>query len=117
VSQEEKTASLSGGNIQKVVVARECSNNPYLLIANQPTRGVDIGAAKLIHEKIFGLSEKGRGILLISADLGELLNVCSSLIIIFDGKITAWFKDMKDLDEKELGLYMLGLKHMEGKDE
>jgi simple sugar transport system ATP-binding protein len=111
-SPEEITSSLSGGNIQKVVVARECSNGPALLIANQPTRGVDVGAAKLIHEKIFDLSDRGKGILLISADLGELLNVCSSLIVIFDGKITAWFKDMNQLDEKELGLYMLGLKHM-----
>ncbi|WP_320130360.1 ABC transporter ATP-binding protein [uncultured Sphaerochaeta sp.] len=115
-TKDEKIVSLSGGNIQKVVVARECSNDPKLLIANQPTRGVDIGAAKMIHEKIFSLSQEGKGILLISADLGELFSVCSSLIVIFDGKITAWFKDLKNLDEKELGLYMLGIKHMGKRD-
>ena len=111
-SSNEKTVSLSGGNIQKVVVARECSNTPDLLIANQPTRGVDIGAAQIIHDKIFSLGAEGKGILLISADLNELLSVCNSLIVMFNGKITAWFKNMKGLDEKELGLYMLGLKHM-----
>jgi simple sugar transport system ATP-binding protein len=109
-SLHEMTVSLSGGNIQKVVVARECSHDPKLLVANQPTRGVDVGAAKLIHEKITDLAGHGKGILLVSADLGELLQVCTSLIVIFDGKLTADFRDIRDLDEKELGLYMLGIK-------
>lgn len=110
-SNQESVASLSGGNIQKIVVARENSLNPTLLIANQPTRGVDVGAAKIIHEKIFELKDNNCATLLFSADLTELLNVCTSLIVIYNGEITAWFKDISNLDEKELGLYMLGIKH------
>jgi simple sugar transport system ATP-binding protein len=109
-SNKEVIGSLSGGNIQKVVVARENSTNPKLLIANQPTRGVDVGAARIIHNKIIKLKDSKSGILLLSADLTELLKVCTSLIVIFDGEIMGWFKDIKNLDEKELGLYMLGLK-------
>ena len=110
-SNKDSVASLSGGNIQKIVVARENSLNPTLLIANQPTRGVDVGAAKIIHEQIFELKDNNCATLLFSADLTELLNVCTSLIVIYNGEITAWFKDISNLNEKELGLYMLGIKH------
>ncbi|NQT59514.1 MAG: ABC transporter ATP-binding protein [Bacteroidetes bacterium] len=109
----KQVSLLSGGNIQKVVVARECSSDPHLLIADQPTRGVDVGAAARIHQKIRKLSSDNKAVLLISADLTELLEVCTSLVVMFEGQITAWFKDITRMDEKDLGLYMLGIKHQE----
>ena len=100
---------LSGGNMQKVVVARECSTNPELLIAEQPTRGVDIGAAQFIHRKLIELRDQGCGILLVSADLNEILELSDSLLVMYDGRIAAYFEDPSALSEEELGLYMLGI--------
>jgi len=102
---------LSGGNIQKVVVAREMSVKPKMLIANQPTRGIDVGAVELIHKKLLEAREENSAILLISSDLNEILNMSDSLIVFHSGKITGYFKDVSGLTDTELGLYMLGLKH------
>ena len=110
---ESVVSFLSGGNIQKIVVARESSGSPILLIADQPTRGVDVGAAELIHKKIAEMSRKGTAVLMVSADLTELLENCTSLLVMFEGRITARFDSPADLDEKELGYYMLGLKTQE----
>lgn len=99
---------LSGGNMQKVVVARECSTSPTVLIAEQPTRGVDIGAAHIIHEKILKLRDEGCAILLLSADLSEIMRLSDSLIVMYDGKIVAYFDDPSQVTEQELGLCMLG---------
>lgn len=104
---------LSGGNAQKVVVAREMSFPMKLLVADQPTRGIDIGTADFIHRRIIELRDEGAGILLSSADINEVLELSDSLIIMYDGKISGYFKDTKGLTEEELGLYMLGLKNME----
>nr|WP_244262707.1 hypothetical protein [Thermoanaerobacter siderophilus] len=101
---------LSGGNIQKVVVAREFSSNPKLLIANQPTRGIDVGATEFIHKRIVELRDKGVAILLISADLNEVMELSDSLIVMFGGEIVAYFEDASKVTEEELGAYMLGLK-------
>ncbi len=109
----EEVSYLSGGNIQKVVVARECSVATKLLIADQPTRGVDVGAAARIHERILQMSQQGTAVLLISADLSELLKVCTSLLVLFEGRKTAYFDSISALDERELGYYMLGLKHQD----
>jgi len=106
----DSVGQLSGGNIQKVVVARECASDPSILVADQPTRGVDINSAEQIHRKIIEMSRNQTAVLLVSADLGELLDLCTSLIVLFDGEITARFDDISDLDEKELGFYMLGIK-------
>lgn len=101
--------SLSGGNIQKVVVAREFSCNSKIIIADQPTRGIDIGAAKFIHRKLIELRDEGAGVLLISADLTETLDLSDSIIVMYAGKIVAYFPNTKDLTEEILGEYMLGL--------
>ncbi|GMO24123.1 MAG: ABC transporter ATP-binding protein [Termitinemataceae bacterium] len=101
---------LSGGNMQKVVAARECSVEPSALIAEQPTRGVDIRAAHIIHERILSLRDNGCAVLFVSADLGEIFRVCDSLIVMYDGKIAAYFEDAAGISEEELGLCMLGLK-------
>ncbi len=112
-SKEQPIGSLSGGNIQKVVVARECSNNPNLLIAEQPTRGVDLGAIEFIHKKILDLRNNGVGVLLVSADLNEVIELSDKLIVVFDGEIVAYFEDTKNLTEETLGLYMLGIEKQE----
>ena len=105
---ENTVSALSGGNMQKLVVARECSAETTILIADQPTRGVDVGAAMRIHDKIRQLSRAGAAILVVSADLAELLALCTDLIVLFEGRITASFDRTQKLDETELGLYMLG---------
>ena len=107
---DSAVSTLSGGNMQKVVAARECSDETTILIADQPTRGVDVGAAMRIHEKIQAMSRAGAAILLISADLTELLHLCTGLIVIFEGRITASFNRIEELNENELGFYMLGVK-------
>lgn len=101
---------MSGGNMQKVVVARECSGDPKVIIAEQPTRGIDVGAAYVVHKKLFDLRDRGVAILLISADLSEVLRVCDQLMVMYDGEIVAYFDDIQSVQEEELGLYMLGLK-------
>ena len=83
-SKETEIESLSGGNIQKVVVARECYANPELLIAEQPTRGVDVGSASFIHEKLIDLRNSNKAIILLSADLGEALAVSDKLIVMYE---------------------------------
>ncbi|MCG8477817.1 MAG: ABC transporter ATP-binding protein [Spirochaetales bacterium] len=110
---ESAVATLSGGNMQKVVVARECSDETTILVADQPTRGVDVGAALRIREKIRHMSRAGTAILLVSADLAELLEICTRLVVVFEGRITASFDRIEELDETELGFYMLGIKEQE----
>lgn len=104
---------LSGGNMQKVVAAREMSVDMKLLVADQPTRGIDVGSASFIHENIIKLRDKGVAVLLSSADINEVLELSDKLVVLYNGKITGYFENAKDVDEKELGLYMLGLKNMD----
>ncbi|MCR2805132.1 ABC transporter ATP-binding protein [Paenibacillus soyae] len=104
---------LSGGNMQKVIVARECSTEPLLLIAEQPTRGVDIGAAQLVHKKLLEMRSRNCAILLISADLNEILELSDTLYVMYDGELVAEFDKPSEVTEEELGLYMLGLKKQE----
>ncbi|MCI5723395.1 MAG: ABC transporter ATP-binding protein [Erysipelotrichaceae bacterium] len=109
-SEKQRINSLSGGNIQKVVVAREWQTNPKCLIASQPTRGIDIGSANYIHHQLIDMRNDGAAILLISADLNEVMSVSDSLIVMYEGKIVAYFKNAKDVTANELGFYMLGTK-------
>ncbi|MDD2958857.1 MAG: ABC transporter ATP-binding protein [Lachnospiraceae bacterium] len=101
--------TLSGGNMQKVVVARECSHEPEVLLAEQPTRGVDVGAAHIIHKKIMELRDNGCAVLLISADLSEVLKLSDVIAVMYEGEFVAFFEHTEDLNEEKLGLYMLGL--------
>lgn len=111
-SPAQQVGMLSGGNIQKVVVAREFSNNPKLILANQPTRGIDVGATEFIRKKLVELSRSGVAILLVSADLAEVMELSDSLMVMHDGKIVAYFDDTTKLTDEEMGEYMLGLKEM-----
>jgi len=92
-----------------VVVARECDTNPEILIAEQPTRGVDIGAAHIIHQKIIELRQNNCGVLLISADLNEVLKLSDVIAIMYEGEIVAYFDKTDGLNEEIMGLYMLGI--------
>lgn len=108
---DAQVRTLSGGNIQKVVAAREFTSNPKLLIACQPTRGIDVGAAELIRKKMIALrDEEKTATLLFSADLAELLSISDGIIVMYGGRITAYFPDVSELNEEILGEYMLGLK-------
>ncbi len=109
-SRKQLIKMLSGGNIQKVVVAREFSSDPSLIIADQPTRGIDVGATEFIRKKLVELSRAGAAVLLVSADLNEVMELSDSLIILYGGKIVAYFEDTSELTDIEMGEYMLGLK-------
>lgn len=104
---DELTGSLSGGNMQKVVIAREFSFGSPLLIINQPTRGVDIGAIEFIHEHIIRQRNKGCAILLVSADLDELFRLSDKLVTLFEGRVTGRF-DPASITQEEIGYYMTG---------
>jgi len=112
-SGAQQVKMLSGGNIQKVVVAREFSNNPKFIIADQPTRGIDVGATEFIRKKLVELSRSGIAVLLVSADLNEVMELSDSLIVMYGGKIAAYFEDTSDLNDEIMGEYMLGLKQQE----
>jgi len=101
------TRSMSGGNQQKAIIAREISRGSQLLIAVQPTRGLDVGAIEYIHKQLVAERDKGKGVLLVSLELDEVMDVSDRILVIFEGKIVADVKP-KDVSYKELGLYMAG---------
>jgi simple sugar transport system ATP-binding protein len=106
-SVQAQTATLSGGNQQKAVVARELSAGPRLLIAAQPTRGVDVGATELIHRRLIAARDGGAAVLLVSSELDELLAVADRLVVMYRGRITARL-DAADADRDRLGLLIAG---------
>ncbi len=110
--KKEPVRMLSGGNIQKVVVAREFSGNTPMILANQPTRGIDVGATEFIRNKLVDLRTNGAAVLLISADLNEVLEVSDSLLVLSSGGVSAYFADAAQVEEDTLGEYMLGLRQM-----
>lgn len=100
-------ANLSGGNQQKVILAREFSRNPEFLLITQPTRGLDVGAIEYIHSQILAMRDKGVAILLISLELEEIFSLSDRIEVIFDGQLVKEFKP-EETNEKEVGLYMTG---------
>jgi simple sugar transport system ATP-binding protein len=102
--------SLSGGNMQKVIVAREFSAEPALLVAAQPTRGVDIGASEYLRGQLVAKRNEGKAVLLVSADLAEVMSLADRIAVMYKGQIAAIIANGPDLTEQELGLYMLGVK-------
>jgi ABC-type uncharacterized transport system ATPase subunit len=100
--------NFSGGNQQKIVLAREIERNPDLLLIGQPTRGVDIGAIEFIHKQIVALRDQGKAILLVSVELDEIFALSDRVAVMFDGQIMG-FRDPAQTDEKELGLMMAGI--------
>jgi len=100
--------NFSGGNQQKIVLAREIERNPDLLLVGQPTRGVDIGAIEFIHQRIVELRDQGKAILLVSVELEEILSLSDRIIVMFDGHIMGE-RDPAKTDEKELGMLLAGM--------
>ena len=101
--------NLSGGNQQKIVLGRELSFSPDFLIAAQPTRGLDIGATEFVHQLLVDLRNQGKAVLLVSADLDEILNLSDRILVMYNGEIVGSFSQ-SEVDEKELGYYMTGVK-------
>ena len=109
-SASQPLASLSGGNAQKLIAAREFGGNPRFLIAEEPTRGIDVLAAAFIHERMIALAGAGTAILLLSADLDELLSLCDRIVVMHAGRIAAHFDNHDGLTPEHLGAAMLGLR-------
>ena len=108
-----RARSMSGGNQQKAIIAREIDKNPEFLIAVQPTRGLDVGAIEYIHKQLVEQRDAGKGVLLVSLELDEVMNVSDRILVMFEGEIVGEF-DPKTVTVEELGLYMAGAKR-EGK--
>jgi ABC-type uncharacterized transport system ATPase subunit len=100
--------SFSGGNQQKIVLAREIERNPDLLLVGQPTRGVDIGAIEFIHKRLIELRDEGKAILLVSVELDEILSMSDRILVMFDGRIMGE-RDPEKTNAQELGLLMAGM--------
>jgi ABC-type uncharacterized transport system ATPase subunit len=99
-------SSLSGGNQQKVIVAREVSRDPRVLVAAQPTRGLDVGAIEFVHRRLIGERDEGRAILLVSFELDEVMSLSDRILVLYEGEIVAEFTP--DVSEEEIGFAMLG---------
>lgn len=112
-SPKSAAMSLSGGNLQKVIVAREFTSGANVIVANQPTRGIDVGSTEFIRNKLVELARKQNvAVLLVSADLGEVLDVSDSVMVMCGGRVTAYFPDASQVKDTEVGEYMLGVKKM-----
>ena len=101
--------AMSGGNQQKAIIAREIDKNPEFLIAVQPTRGLDVGAIEYIHKQLVEQRDAGKGVLLVSLELDEVMNVSDRILVMYEGEIVGEF-DPKNVTVEELGLYMAGAK-------
>jgi simple sugar transport system ATP-binding protein len=99
-------ASLSGGNQQKVCVAREIASDPKLLVAHQPTRGLDVGAIEFVHRRLIEERDKGRAVLLVSLEYEEVRALADRILVIYEGQIVGEFPP--DASEEELGIAMTG---------
>lgn len=102
-------SALSGGNAQKIIIAREFSQGPKVLLASQPTRGIDIGSTEFVHNSFLKLRDEGKGILLISSDLSEVMGLADRVLVMYHGQIAGEF-DADKVSFQELGLYMSGAK-------
>lgn len=106
-NDEVNASALSGGNQQKLIAAREISKDPDLLIASQPTRGLDVGAIEYIHKRLVKEREDGKAVLLVSLELDEILSLSDRIAVMYDGKIVE-ILDRKDATEQKLGILMAG---------
>ena len=104
--------SMSGGNQQKAIIAREIDKDPRLLIAVQPTRGVDVGAIEIIHKQLIEQRDAGKAVLLVSLELDEVMNVSDRILVMYEGELVGEF-DPEKVTVEELGLYMTGARRQE----
>ena len=108
------TRSMSGGNQQKAIIAREIDRDLPLVVAVQPTRGLDVGAIEYIHGQLVKQRDAGKAVLLVSLELDEVMNLSDRILVMYEGEIVGEF-DPKQVTRKELGLYMAGAKRQEAK--
>ena len=108
--------SMSGGNQQKAIIAREIDKDPKLLVAIQPTRGLDVGAIEYIHKQLVNERDNGKAVLLVSLELDEVMNVSDRILVMYEGEIVGEF-DPETTTVEELGLYMAGAKKQERKED
>lgn len=113
VTTGKPVESLSGGNMQKIVLAREISRNPKLLIAAQPTRGLDIGAINFVRRHLLEQKQRGTAIILVSADLEELMSLSDRMVIMFEGSCSGMVTDISSVTEEDIGLMMGGITNSE----
>ena len=106
------TRSMSGGNQQKAIIAREVDRDKSLIVAVQPTRGLDVGAIEYIHSQLVAERDKGKAILLVSLELDEVMGLSDRILVIHNGEIAGEFNP-RNTTVEELGLYMAGAKHQE----
>jgi simple sugar transport system ATP-binding protein len=106
-SREAKISTLSGGNQQKVILAREFSRRPEIMIAVQPTRGLDIAAAQFVHEQLLAAREANTGVLLISTELDEIMEMSDRIAVFFEGRIVGVL-DSATATREQVGLMMVG---------
>ncbi|WP_040210357.1 ABC transporter ATP-binding protein, partial [Clostridium polynesiense] len=106
-NEDVNAAALSGGNQQKIIVAREIEKDPEVIIAAQPTRGLDVGAIEYIHKRLVEERDRGRGVLLVSLELDEVLSLADRIAVIYDGEIVDVLK-REDATEQKLGILMAG---------
>jgi simple sugar transport system ATP-binding protein len=105
-SPETPAASLSGGNQQKVILAREIDRDPRILVAAQPTRGLDVGAIEFVHRRLVEERDSGRAILLVSLELEEILSLSDRILVMYEGRVVGEYGP--DVGDDELGMAMLG---------
>ena len=103
---QTRASALSGGNQQKVILAREIDRNPSVLIAAQPTRGLDVGAIEFVHRRLVEERAEGRGLLLVSLELEEVLSLSDRILVMYEGEIVGEFPPTAT--EEELGVAMTG---------
>ncbi|ESY99366.1 ABC transporter ATP-binding protein [Mesorhizobium sp. LNHC209A00] len=106
-----KTANFSGGNQQKIVLAREIEQDPGVLIVGQPTRGVDVGAIEFIHKRLIAMRDQGKAVLVVSVELDEIRSLSDRILVMFAGRVVG--ERGPDATEGELGLLMAGVEHQE----
>ena len=113
-SNEERSraGSMSGGNQQKAIIARELDRDPDVVIAVQPVRGLDVGAIEYIHKRLIEQRDRNKAVLLVSLELDEVMNVSDRILVMYEGEIVADLNP-KDISVEELGLYMSGAKRGE----
>ena len=104
--------SMSGGNQQKAIIAREIDKDPELLVAVQPTRGLDVGAIEYIHSQLVAQRDSGKAVLLVSLELDEVMDVSDRILVMYEGELVGQL-DPKQITVEELGLYMAGAKRDE----
>ena len=107
--------SMSGGNQQKAIVAREIDRELPLIVAVQPTRGLDVGAIEYIHKQLVAQRDDGKAVLLVSLELDEVMNLSDRILVMYEGEIVGEF-DPKKVSVEELGLYMAGAKRQNGEE-